>query len=439
MSDKKTPTIIIGAGWAGIAAAVELTRKGHPCLLLEAAQQAGGRSRSVHYPDISVDNGQHLMIGAYHHMLRSMKHIGINIDDMFLRESLRIDVYPKNKNTILIKTAKLPAPFHLAGGIAMTKGLPVMDKIHALSFMTKVAVSNFKIAKDCTVKQYLDKFCHSQLFIDAFLEPLCLAALNTPIELASTQVFFNVLRDSFKHNASDSDLLLPKKCLSQIYPDHALRYLKQHGSDYKLDTRVSEILVENGKVTGIRCSERMIKTNKVIVATTPTAASRIMQASNMPASMYKALNKLRSQPVSTVYLQFNKNVRLPYYMTGMTGTITQWLFDRRFCGQPGLIAAVMSAKGLQTALDKTVLIDVVKNEIAALFPELKNPVRTIAIREKRATFSAVKNIQSLRPTQKTEIKGCYLAGDYTLTPYPSTIEGAVMSGIQCAKLLLKQK
>lgn len=437
--DNQQPVIVIGAGWAGITAALELTRQGVPCRLFEAASQPGGRARSVNYPKLSVDNGQHLMLGAYHTMLDSLKLIGISENEVFLRERLRLDIHPRVGRAINIKMASLPAPLHLVVGLLVARGLPVMDKLQALRFMLTVGAMRFKLQKDCNVSQFLQRYCRSRLFIDNFLEPLCLAALNTPIEQASMQVFLNVLKGAFTHNRLDSDLLFPKKCLSDVFPLKAIDYISAHGGSYHPEKRVTEIILNDNRVVGIKTGDELISAKNIIIATSPTAAARLMKNSSLTSSHIRMIDLLHGQPISTVYLQFEKDFKLPFHMLAMTGTVVQWLFDRRFCGQPGLIAAVMSAKGLQTSLDKEVLIDVVMNEIHELFPHMPQPKDAIAIREKRATFSAVKNIQQRRPDNGPVIRGCYLAGDYTLTPYPSTIEGAMMSGLQCAQQILADK
>ena len=143
------------------------------------------------------------------------------------------------------------------------------------------------------------------------------------------------------------------------------------------------------------------------------------------------------QPIVTVYLQYSKDIKLSQEMIGLSNTLSQWAFDRgSFCQQKGLISVVISAKGEHMAMDDVKLTQTVHDEISILFEDKLTLIDSFVIREKRATFACTVNINDIRPTNKTNIKGLFLAGDYTDTGYPATLEGAVRSGLAAAEYCL---
>ena len=124
-------------------------------------------------------------------------------------------------------------------------------------------------------------------------------------------------------------------------------------------------------------------------------------------------------------------------MTGIQDGISQWVFDRRFCGQKGLMSVIISAEGDHMKLNNQALTEAVINELAILRPDWPKPLDTMVIREKRATFSCHTGVSKYRPDYKTSIKGCWLAGDFTNTGLPATLEGSIRSGLECARGIIQ--
>lgn len=415
---------IIGAGWAGLSTACELAAQGIRVTVLEAGPRPGGRARGFARNGLQLDNGQHIMLGAYRETLRLMQQVGLREEDGLLRLPLRL-FFPHHLD---LDTPRLPAPLHLLAGLMTATGLNAGERWAALRLMTRLRLLNYRLAQDITVAELLAG--QPEKLVRLLWEPLCLAALNTPLEQASAQVFLNVLRDSFSHARSDSDLLLPRTDLSTLFPMAAMRFIESHGGQVRLATRATSVEAAHDGVTinGEHFSH-------LICAVAPHAVAGLLGHVAEMSGVIDALDQFSYQPIATVYLQYPAETRLDFPMLGMTGGHAQWVFDRgALCGQPGLLSCVISADGPHMALDHDSLAQSAHAELQALLGPLASPEWQQVIVEKRATFACTPNLQ--RPAVTTPHSRIFLAGDYTTGDYPATLEGAVRSGVQCAQTLM---
>lgn len=433
------PVVIAGGGWAGLAAAVELSAAGIPVLVLESARQLGGRARGVRFGKLPVDNGQHLLIGAYHETLRLLALIGQREEDVLLRLPLQLHVRGPSSAIDLKTSSHLPAPLHLGWGLLSARGLPLRDRWRAMAMSLQLRLNDFSLETDCTVAELLEHHQQSAQLIEQLWEPLCLAALNTSTAQASAEVFLRVLHDSFSHSRRDSDLLIPRHDLGILFPAAAFDFIEQHGGLVHLNQRVSSLMVENDRIAGVSVDDQPIPAREVIVATSPRVSSRLL--AHHPALLQHALQieQLSHEPIVTVYLRYPGECRLELPMEGMSGTVAQWLFDRRVCGQEGVIGAVISGSGPHMELDNQTLSKQIAAELAARHRSWPAPTESLVIREKRATFRCDVGINTRRPGNATALDGLWLAGDYTDTGYPATLEGAVRSGVQCANEIIARR
>ena len=216
---------VIGGGWAGLAAAVTLATQDIPVTLFESAAQLGGRARRVEMNGLALDNGQHILIGAYRETLRLLETVDVDINTVFYAPPLTLQVAP----SFLLRAAHLPAPWHLALGFLKSRGISLHDKLSAIGFLRALKREAFRIAPDFSVAALLAQHRQSDALNDYLWHPLCLAALNTPPHLASAQIFINVLRDAFFGTREDSRLVLPRVDLGQLLPDPAARFIAAHG------------------------------------------------------------------------------------------------------------------------------------------------------------------------------------------------------------------
>ncbi|MBN4079319.1 FAD-dependent oxidoreductase [Beggiatoa alba] len=438
--DKNTsPVIVVGGGWAGLAAAVELARHQIPVILLESAKQLGGRARSVYANEMHVDNGQHLLLGAYESTLGLLRHIGVNETDKLQRQPLSLQWFRPSGKTVVLNTAKLPAPFHLAWGLFTAKGLSLRDRFSALNFSRKLQRDNFTIKEDCSVEALLQKHQQSQTLITAIWEPLCLGALNTHIHEASAKLFLRTLSDSFRHTRRDSDLLLTQINLGEIFPEPASDYIETHNGSVRLGQRVIRLNIQDDCISGVVLNGSEISAQQVILATPHTITKRLIKSHPALQATAEQIEHIQHRPICTVYLQYDKQVQLGRWLRGSLDTVSQWVFDRSLHGQAGLMAVVISGTGKHLEWDNDKLCEQVAQELATQYPHWPAPLSQHVIREKRATFASTVNIQDYRPPAKTPVSGLYLAGDYTDVGLPATLEGAVRSGLQSAQHIIREQ
>ena len=422
-----SPTLIIGGGWSGLAAAVTLAQQSCRVHLLESAKQLGGRARDVQWQGRTIDNGQHLMIGAYHHVLNIINVVGLNEHDIFNRIPLNITLHDPHYHPLTL-SSNSPLPFSLALAWHLMCSTGLGGVYHVIRL--QASIPSLLNQPDISVKTWLHNTKQSTRLITQLWEPLCLASLNTPIDMASAHCMATVLQDSIGKGCTASDLLIPKVPLARLFPDAAAEYIKHHHGEISLQSRVQQLIIEENTIKGVLLkSGTTLLSEKVIITTSPSQAVQLLKKDS-------PINSPPEYPICTVYLQYPSQIRLRSPMLGMTGTISQWIFDRSD-QTPGLMAIVISSHGQHDDMTNDQLIQHVSQEAHQLFPELPPRSNTsLVIREKRATFACTVNSKQTRPTSKTNIKGLWLAGDYITNNYPATLEGAVRNGEYAALLSL---
>lgn len=450
---QKPSIAIIGGGVAGLSAAVALVDRGFSVTLFEAGSQLGGRARTVVVENNNLmhllDNGQHILLGAYRETIKLVKKMDINPAGAFLRMPLTLDVRStsykeslKNgssalniKPVFLLQSAHyLPAPLNLLVGLLGCQGLSFKEKWSAISLIRHLRRSRYKVAQDAVLESFLNTHKQSTRLITLLWEPLCLAALNTPLAEASTRVFLNVLHDSFEGKKTNSDFLLPRLDLSQILSQPMARYIQQKGATVKLSTRVLNVeAIENGFLLKTNHHDAQ-EFSHVIVATPANRVRGLLESLPKLSHILGYLDQYTYQPIYTVYLQYAAHITLPKPIAGLADGFSQWVFDRgQLCGQHGLIAVIISAVGKHQKITQDELALRVARELHVAYPHLEKPLWNKVIAEKRATFTCKPDLY--RPTHKTAQTNLYLAGDYTYADYPATIEGAIRSGLACAALI----
>lgn len=428
--------VIVGAGWAGLATAVALTHAGKSVTVFESARQIGGRARRVPFQNLSVDNGQHLFIGAYHETLSIMETIGVDVPKALLRQQLQLISKYQDGKTLALKAPRIPAPLHLLWGLLTAQGLKPEERWAAIRFGLKLRLGQLQLQQDISVTDLLHHHGQPDSLNEAFWYPLCLAIMNTQPQEASAEIFIRVLEDAFLHQQQDSNLLYARTDLSEILPEPAVDYIEQHGSQVQLGQRITRLEIEADRITGVWSNDQFHAAEHIVLATPPYATAPLLTPFPLLTELASGLQRFQYEPICSVYLKYPEAVQLPVAMLGMLGSVGQWAFDRRLCGQAGLIAVVISSSGIHMTWPNTQLVETISTELANLFPTWPQPIKTQVIREKRATFASLININQSRPTNLTKVKGLWLAGDFTQTGYPATLEGAVRSGVQCARQIV---
>jgi squalene-associated FAD-dependent desaturase len=414
---------VVGAGWAGLAAAVALAEQGVRVTLFEASRNLGGRARRVSIDGVDLDNGQHVLIGAYRETLRLVRQVGADPDKLLLRLPLEL----RYADGFHLRAPRLPYPLNLLTALLRAKGLDLAQGFAALRFLASLRAREFRIEPDCGVARLLDEHSQTGALRTRVWEPLCISALNTPVERASAQIFVNVLRDGLTGTRSASDLLIARTDLGRLFPEPAAEYVKARGGAVELGTPVRRIARVPG---GFRLNDAGIFSSVVIACGPHQAGQLLVQLSALDEAL-SAINAFAYEPIVTCYLQYSESVSLPAPMLGFSGGIAQWVFDRgRLGGPKGLLAAVISASGAHEELTKEELTARIGIELKAALGELPPPQWSRVITEKRATFSCTASL--VRPEAFTAIRGLVLAGDYVASEYPGTLESAVRSGIAAA-------
>jgi squalene-associated FAD-dependent desaturase len=404
-----------------MAAAVELTAAGRQVEVFEASRVLGGRARATQIEGFTVDNGQHILVGAYTETLRLMRAVGTDPDRLLRRIPLRFE-FP---GEFVMNAPRLPAPLHMAFALLLAQGIDWREKWAAIRLMQRLQAGKFRIEPDTTVTKWLDRNKTPSRQRRLLWEPLCIAALNTPADRASAQVLANVLRDSLGGSRSASDMLLPQVNLSALFPEPAAQFIIQRGGAVSLGQRVSSLRRE-GNAWRIDDAGPFAQ---LVLAVAP------YHLASLVPELASRVEHFDWEPIVTSYFIYPSTVQLPGPMLGVDAGLAQWLFDRgQLCGQRGLIAAVISARGRHLDLPTADLERGIHQEIARLVPHLPAPLAVQTITEKRATFACTPNLQ--RPGMNTGLPGLWLAGDYVAGDYPATLEGAVRSGVAAARAVL---
>jgi len=420
---------VLGGGWAGLAAAVTLAAAGVRATVFEAARTLGGRARRVEHDGVALDNGLHILIGAYRETLRLLRAVNAigERDPGLLR--LPLDLHFPGR--FRLRTPRLPAPFHLLAGLLRAEGLALGERLRAARFMARLRAMDFRLEQDIGVAALLARFRESDAARRYLWEPLCVSALNTIPEEASAQVFLNVLRDSLNGSREDSELLLPMRDLTALFPGPAAEFVRSAGGEVRTGCAAEAVHAASDGFA-VRSAAGEERFEQVVCALPPFRVPEVLAGVPALSSTRAAIDALRYAPIYSVYLQYPPGTRLPQPMLGFDGGFAQWAFDRgRLGGQDGLIGVVISARGRHQEIDQAALATAVQAEIALPYPHLGAPLWTRVIAEKRGTFACTVGVA--RPAQRTPVPGLYLAGDYTASPYPATLEAAVRSGVACAR------
>ena len=398
-----------------MAAAVVLAERGTRVRVFESGAVPGGRARRVHLSsdgeERSLDNGQHILVGAYTELFRLMRMVGVPPDAL-----LRIPHEIRFADGFKFRALWLPAPLGLLAGLLGANRGPFAERMSALKLMAVLRKRGWRVQPDITVKELLDTYGQNGGLRRYLWEPLCVSALNTPLDQASANVFLAALRDTLAAERAASDLLLPRVDLSRLFPEPAAEYVRARGGEVRLGETVRDL-------ASLRKQYEF-----VIVAVGPHQLKNIMPESD-PGYSY--------QPIYTCYLQYPETARLDFPMLGMGQGIVQWVFDRgALLGEKGRLACVISAQGEHQQLTQDELAAACARELRNALPNLPAPLWTRVIAEKRATISCTPALK--RPSARTATRGVFLAGDHIDSEYPPTLEAAVRSGIRAAELVASE-
>lgn len=433
---------VIGGGFAGIAAAVALTKAGLRVVLIEARAKLGGRASTIvdRATGEPVDNGQHVLFGCYRETLALLDDLGQR-DAVFVQRALHVPFLGPDGARRDLRCADLPPPINLAAGLLRWTALDTRDRLAAVRLALAVKFGRGTPRPDETVDMWLTRMGQTRRVRGWLWEPLAVAALNESPESAAAAMFAPVLRELFTGDRQAASLVLPLVPLSELYAAPAVKYLEAHGGAVHVG-RPARVAAEASGYR-VRTGDREWHAPAVIAAVPWHNLAGVFDGAP-PAQLEataQAAAAMTAVPIVTVNIWYDRPVfesgDLPF--RGLVGRTAQWVFDRRIIRgeRAAHVSVITSAAAGLAERDDRAIIDVITADLGAVLPGAREAsvVRATVIRERQATFS-VRPGQPPRPVERTALPGFHLAGDWLRTGLPGTIEGAVRSGNRAATQLL---
>ena len=439
-------TVVIGGGLSGLSAAVELSSSGQRVLLIEQKQHLGGRTYSFVDETTGdvVDNGQHLMMGCYRETRRYLRTIGA--DHMAtLQPSLRIDFVDPLKGRAQLLASSFPPPLHMLAGLMRLGTLPLPNRLQLL----RVGFAIFRTSRrkeqlldSMTVDQWLTSLGQSTENKSYLWDTIAVGSLNDHPGKVSALMFFRVLRAAFMGTRQDSCLLVPRVGLSELLVIPAAHYITEHGGETRRGARVQSVNVRNHHVESIQTAGgESLVANSYILA----VPSHDLPSASGDEPLLTDLPPFTTTPIVSINLWLDREIFQDEFAAVLNSNI-QWIFNRtRLCdgarstrstGQH--LSLVISGAEHFVDWSKESIIQMALADLDRVIPGAHEAVliHSLVIKERRATFSPRPGMENHRPDTRTTVDNLFLAGDWTNTGYPATIEGSVMSGRKAAEAVM---
>lgn len=439
--------LVIGGGIAGLCAAVDLIERGWTVTLAEQKPRLGGRAYSFIHPDSGdeVDNGQHLMLGCYHHTLRLIETLG-TMEHCSILEPLAIN-FKNVSDTFDMRAPALPAPLHMLGALAGLRTLTLRERVGLLRILPSLMNTTRSDARFAamTVSDWLDATHQSDAARQRLWNILAVGMLNERPDRASAAHFIRILRTILFGSRRDASVVLPRRGLSRIFADPAAQFIRSHRGRVLLKTPVSDLRIEKGRVVSARVGNEMIEPRVVISAVPHSAIFRCFAdgSRSFPEGLVQA-GSFEDVPIVSIHLWFD-TFFMHEEFTALLDSPIDWVFNRTMIAAPDarrkggtegpmMLSLVVSAARPLAALSKQAIIETALCEVRRQYPGATNARlrHALVVKEKRATFSPVPGIDRVRPPTVTSVGNFFLAGDWTDTKLPATIEGAAQSGYRAA-------
>ncbi len=436
------PVIVVGGGVSGLAAAALLTARGIHTHVLEQKPVLGGRTFS--FVDATtgdtVDNGQHVLIAGYERTLALLRRVGA-LDLLAIQDHPALLFHHSTKGFHWLRLPPLPSPFHLTWGLLRFTLLSRPDRWRALRAGIAIYTTpdaQARIPGELTVERWLDRLGQSVECKRSLWEPLALAIMNEQIAQASAQVFVHTLRAAFLRGWHGAAMAIPRVGLSELYADPVRRFITSHGGTVSCGMDVVGLQVEDGSVKGVRVRNGdVLPCEAAIVAVPPNKLAALLPEEVRGHPHYAGLQSVAPSPIISISLWFEHDFMGDEFV-GLVERTVQWVFNKRRIsnqtGRRGHVVAVISAAYDQVSLSNEELTRIALEDLRSAYPMCPaEPTHALVLREKRATFPSTPRSEQYRPPQRTPLRNLFLAGDWTSTGYPATIEGAVVSAERCVE------
>lgn len=439
MSDKRV--IIIGGGFAGLAAGVALSERGAGVFLLEQRKHLGGRAYSFIDQTTGdvVDNGQHLFMGCYHQTIAFLGKIGC-LDRLRFQHKPRVDFLDRENGFTSFECPALPAPLHAVAGLFRMKGISFGDKLRTIKVGRAIQQNGHAKSTTLTVSDWLDSLHQSPRIKERFWYPMAIATLNEAPEIASAAMLKVVLRAAFGGGRKSTSIGIARVGLSDLYTDGARAFIEAHGGEVRVGAPVNQIIIEQGQAVAVELKDGERIAADAIISAVPPQALLSMLPREFSETEFANLAQLGASPIVSINLWFDRSI-IDREFVGLIGTRSQWIFNKDLIVKPNRqanqIAVIISAAHQYVDWTKAQLVEMALAELHELLPASRAATlrHTRIVKEREATLSHTLASDHLRPGPQTSIPNLMLAGDWTATGLPATIESAVISGNIAAQLV----
>jgi len=421
--------IVIGGGVAGLTAASYLAHYGIKVIVLESSPKLGGRAYSFkdQITNSTIDNGQHILMGCYKDTLEFLKLIGAG-ENFNYQKRLEVIFLQPGGAEVRLKSFPFFYPLNLLFGLLSFKVLTLKERISVVSFMMKLPFQSQQKLINKSVKEWLEENHQSKNVILSLWQMISVGALNTNIEKASALIFKDILMKIFFNGNFASTIILPKNALTESYVNDAKNFIEKNGGEIKLSSSVEQITINDDTATEIITSNEISNDFDFVISTTPYYSllkfipENVMD-NKIPFEYSSILN-------IHIWLKDNPLKKLFY---GLLNSPVHWIFNKG----DHLNLVISDADYL---MDKSAeeIFEMCKTELKKYTGIVNAEIHKFKVlKEKRATFIPRNEIIYSRPGAKTKIKNLFLAGDWTDTGYPSTIESAAKSGRVASELVIQ--
>jgi squalene-associated FAD-dependent desaturase len=441
--------VVVGAGFAGLAAGASLAEAGKRVLVLDARPQLGGRATAFVDRETGelVDNGQHVLFGCYRETLAFLDRVGAS-GNVRRQRSLSVPYLDRAGHRSELKCPRLPPPWHLLAAVLLWDALPWSDRLSVRRIAAPlraarrelVASGRVTLERQMSVSGWLRECRQGQQLTEWLWEPLALAALNQSPDEAQAEPFVRVLAEMFGPDGSASAMVLPTRPLHQMYAEPARSFIEAHGGEVRTGA-LARIVAHERAIVAVDVRGEQIPARAVISAV-PWFAMRTLFADGPPASLAPMVERavsMTGKPIVTVNLWYDRPV-MDEQFVGLPGRMMQWVFDKRlaFGADASHLSLVASGAEALTAERSGDLIERARRDVEDAIAGARDAkfIRGTVVREKLATFSLAAG-QPTRPSTATALPGFFLAGDWIDTGLPGTIESAVVSGHRAAAAVLE--
>lgn len=436
--------LIIGGGFAGLSAAVSLATRGVRVTVIEQRRILGGRAYSIEDGATGelIDNGQHALLGAFHETQKFLREIGtdglVRYQDRF-----RMVLAEPGGRRVTLKAAKLPAPLHLAAAVARCRGLSITDRLHLLRAGLSILITR-SLPDTMTLMDWMDSLHQPESLRQRWWYPLAISALNEHPHRASADLFLRVLKSAYFGSVRDSSFGIITVGLGDLYTEQSRKLIEADGGEVYPSAPAERLVFSGRRIEAVVLRNGGAMTADAVISAVPHHVLRKLLPPDLMdhGAPFESLTHLTESPMVSIHLWFDRPV-LDEEFIGLVDSPIQWVFDKSRLWkkdetQAGALACITS--GAYDFIDRPreELISLAHKELGRFIPDVRTAklIHSRLIKERQATYSCTPEAEQWRPTQRTPFENFYLAGDWTRTGLPATIEGAVTSGRRCANLIL---